>query len=142
MAGQTSNGPVGLTLSSVASVSAEPPVLSFSVTRATGSAGGILSTESFTVNFLAEDQAEIATAFAVTGAERFSAAQGWQNLDTGEPYLPGAVAVIRCKIRSTHAVGPSVLILADVLAVHFGELKNPLIFRDRKFYSGHELKEL
>lgn len=137
VAGQAPDGLVGLTLSSVASVSADPPVLSFSVTRATGSAGGILAASTFVVHFLAENQAAIATAYAMTGADRFTAEQGWQTLPTGEPYLPTATAALRCSIRETVAVGPSVLVLADVLDVYIpADEHPPLLFRDRTFLSG------
>lgn len=142
VSGRAPEGLVGLTLSSVASVSADPPVLSFSVTRATGSAGGILAADTFVVHFLAEDQVDLATAFARTGAERFTPEQGWSELKTGEPFLPGAAAALRCTIRETHPVGSSVLVLANVLDVRTGPPKNPLLFRDRTFLSGARLEAL
>ena len=48
----TAEGPVGLTASSVASVALDPVALTFSVTRATGSAGGLLSADTFLVHLL------------------------------------------------------------------------------------------
>jgi len=133
VAGHAPDGPVGLTLSSVASVSAEPPVLSFSVTRTTGSAAGILAAPSYLVHFLAADQAPLAKAFARTGAPRFTEAQGWQTLTSGEPYLPSATAALRCTTRETVQVGPSVLILADVHEVLPGSGEQPLLYHDRTF---------
>lgn len=142
VAGHAPDGLVGLTLSSVASVSADPPVLSFSVTRATGSAGGILAAPSFVVHLLAEDQSDLATNFARTGAPRFTPEQGWQTLPTGEPYLPTATVALRCTARETFAVGPSVLVLADVVEVLGGRDAEPLLFRDRRFLSGSGLTEI
>lgn len=142
VAGNTPEGPVGLTLSSIASVSADPPVLSFSVTRATGSAGGILSAGTFVVHFLTTDQAQLALDFARTGAPRFTSEQGWAVLPTGEPYLPRASTALRCSIRETLPVGPSVLILANVLDTYAGEDADPLIYRDRTFLSGDNLTEI
>ena len=135
-AGNTPEGPVGLTLSSIASVSADPPVLSFSVTRSTGSAGGILQAGTFVVHMLTDAHAQLAVDFARTGAPRFTKEQGWQQLPTGEPYLPSASMALRCSIRETLAVGPSVLILANVLDTHAGDMADPLVYRDRTFLSG------
>lgn len=130
---QTSDGPVGLTLSSVASVSADPAVLVFSVTRATGSAGGVLQAPSMLVHFLNHDQADIAEAFARTGAPRFTPEQGWETLTTGEPHLPSARAALRCQIRETVPVGGSALVLVDVLEVIPGRVSDALLYHDRHF---------
>ena len=142
VAGNTPEGPVGLTLSSIASVSADPPVLSFSVTRSTGSAGGILEAGTFVVHMLTDKQAQLALDFARTGAPRFTEAQGWGTLPTGEPYLPSASMALRCTIRETLPVGPSVLILANVMDTYAGETADPLVYRDRTFVSGSHLEPL
>lgn len=132
-------GPVGLTLSSVASVSADPPVLSFSVTRATGSAGGILAAPSFVVQILSAAQEQLAVDFARSGAPRFTAEQGWETLPTGEPTLPGALVALRCASRQTIPVGSSTLVLADVMEVLPGTPGSPLLYRDRRFLGLTEL---
>lgn len=139
VSGVVPEGEVGLTLSSIASVSADPPVLSFSVTRSTGSAGGILEAGTFVVNLLTDKQAQTALDFARTGAPRFTPEQGWAELPTGEPYLTGASMHLRCTIRETHPVGPSVLVLANVLSVTEGTLGESLLYQDRTFFSGSQL---
>lgn len=138
----TAEGPVGLTVSSVASVSADPPVLSFSVTRATGSAGGVLTAGTFVVHLLGEQHAQLAMNFARTGAPRFTPEQGWDELSSGEPWLPSATMALRCTIRETLPVGPSVLILSNVLTAIEGPEQPPLIYRDRTFLSGSQMREL
>lgn len=142
VSGNAPDGKVGLTLSSIASVSADPPVLSFSVTRSTGSAGGILAAGTFVVHLLTADQAQLALDFARTGAPRFTPEQGWATLPTGEPYLPAASMALRCTIRETMPVGPSVLVLANVLETFAGPESTPLIYRDRTFLSGEGLEVL
>lgn len=132
----TPAGPVGLTASSVASVGLEPAALAFSVTRATGSAGGLLQAPSYVVHLLDRDQLEIAQQFAVSGGERFTPEQGWATLPTGEPYLPAARAALRAQTLQSIAVGASTLVLAEVLEIHLGTPSAPLIYRDRTF---HEL---
>ena len=133
---QTPEGPVGLTASSVASVSVDPPALSFSVTRATGSAGGVLHADSFVVHLLDARHAELARTFAVSGTERFTPEQGWETLPTGEPILPGVRAALRCRALHLLEVGSSVIVVAGVLDAHFGDEGVPMAYADRTF---HEL---
>ncbi|WP_246205174.1 flavin reductase family protein [Agromyces salentinus] len=128
-------GPVGLTASSVASVSADPAALSFSVTRATGSAGGLLSADSIVVHLLAADQVEVARAFARSGAPRFTPEQGWSSLPTGEPWLIAAPVAMRSRIVHTLPVGASSLVVAEVLDVRLGERAPSLVYRDRRFHA-------
>ncbi|MHA7985569.1 flavin reductase family protein [Rathayibacter sp. CAU 1779] len=129
----TDEGPVGLTASSVASVGIDPPALAFSVTRATGSAGGILSAPTHLVHLLDAQHIDLARVFAVSGTERFTAEQGWSYLPTGEPHLADARVALRCRILQQTAVGSSVLVLAEVLDIHLGERGEPVAYVDREF---------
>lgn len=129
----TATGPVGLTASSVASVSVEPAALSFSVTRATGTAGALLGASTFAVHFLAEQHADLAHVFARSGAPRFTPDQNWTRLPTGEPFLADAPAVLRCRPMHRIPVGGSTLVVAEVLEVVFGPDAPPLVYRDRRF---------
>src|SRR5690606_31370120 len=104
---QTDDGPVGLTASSVASVGLDPVALVFSVTRATGSAGGILTAPTFLVHLLDSEHEETAVQFSYTGGERFTAEQGWETLPTGEPHLVHARAALRCRALQVTPVGQS-----------------------------------
>ncbi|MFD6055367.1 flavin reductase family protein [Agromyces sp. NPDC060279] len=131
----SATGPVGLTASSVASVAIDPTVLSFSVTRATGSAGALLGTDGVVVHLLGEHQAEIAEVFARSGAPRFTTEQGWSRFETGEPWLPDAPAALRCRILERTPVGSSTLVLAEVVEVRLGPAATPLVYRDRTFFS-------
>ncbi|WP_331710509.1 flavin reductase family protein [Microterricola viridarii] len=128
------DGPVGLTASSVASVSASPPVLVFSVTTTAGSAGSILAAPTCVVHLLRSENVEIARSFAVSGAPRFVEEQGWTTRGTGEPLLPDAAVMMRCAIVNTVAVGASTLVIAEVLEIDEGIEGNPLVYHDRNFH--------
>lgn len=130
----TDSGPVGLTASSVASVAVDPPALSFSVTRATGSAGALLSADTFVVHLLADRHIDIAQAFAHSGAPRFTPEQGWSRLDTGEPLLDDARAALRCRTLHVVPVGSSSLVVAEVLEVRLGPPAPPLVYHDRRYH--------
>lgn len=136
----TLEGPVGLTASSVSSVSIDPPALSFSVTKATGSAGGILQADTYLVHLLDVRHANLARSFAVSGADRFTDEQGWRTLDTDEPYLPDTRVALRCRTLNTFGVGSSVIVVAEVLDAIFGETREPMAYVERRFHAlGDEL---
>lgn len=127
------NGPVGLTASSVTTVTVDPPTLAFSVMQASGSAGRILTADTLLVHLLDSRHAGLAREFALPGGRRFTADQGWTTLTTGEPHLAGARAALRCRIVETVPVGTAVLVVAQVLDVHPGESADPMTYHDRAF---------
>ncbi|MCE0509217.1 flavin reductase family protein [Microbacterium sp. KKR3/1] len=131
----TPAGPVGLTASSVASVAVDPAAIVFSVTRATGSAGAILGADTFVVHLIDDEHSALAQSFAVSGSERFTAEQGWSELETGEPYLASARAALRCRALQTVAVGSSTVVIAEVLDVIAGPQGRPLVYLDRRFHA-------
>ncbi len=131
----TPDGPVGLTASSVASVAVDPAAIMFSVTRATGSAGAILSADTFVVHLIDDEHSALAQSFATSGADRFTPEQGWTALDTGEPHLDSARAALRCRALHTIAVGTSTVVIAEVLEVLTGTQGRPLVYVDRRFHA-------
>lgn len=131
----TPDGPVGLTASSVASVAVDPAAIMFSVTRATGSAGAILSADTFVVHLIDDEHSALAQSFATSGADRFTPEQGWTALDTGEPHLDTARAALRCRALHTIAVGTSTVVIAEVLEVLTGTQGRPLVYVDRRFHA-------
>ena len=127
-------GPVGLTASSVSSVAVDPAAIMFSVTRATGSAGALLAADTFVVHLIDDAHADLAQAFATSGAERFTPEQGWRVLETGEPHLPTARAALRSRALHTLPVGSSTVVIAEVLDVLGGPLGRPVVYFDRRFH--------
>ncbi|WP_308195628.1 flavin reductase family protein [Dactylosporangium sp. AC04546] len=125
-------GPVGLTASSVASVSVAPPALSFSVMDSP-SALVIAAAPSLVVNLLGAGHAALAADFARAGGPRFTADQGWETLPTGEPVLAGAAAALRCEPLHRVPVGASTLVVAQVTEVWPGPPGPALIHHERRF---------
>lgn len=110
-------GPVGITASSVASVSAEPPLLAFSLAASSGSAAAIAVADSVVVHLLTTDDLELAKTFANSTSERFTAAMPWTRLETGEPLLVHGGYALRCKVLSRTPAGGSLLLAAQVLQI-------------------------
>src|SRR5476649_1152694 len=72
------DGPVGLTATSVFSVSAEPPLLVFSISNVSSSAPTLLDAESVVVHLLGADQLHIAKLCATSGVDRFADLSLWK----------------------------------------------------------------
>jgi flavin reductase (DIM6/NTAB) family NADH-FMN oxidoreductase RutF len=102
----------GMTVTSVTSLSAEPPALIVGVNRATSSFPLIQRYGFFGVNILNADQIDIAERFTgrdgLKGADRFAGAE-WFTRASGAPLLSGALAAIDCEVeevieRHSHAI--------------------------------------
>jgi flavin reductase (DIM6/NTAB) family NADH-FMN oxidoreductase RutF len=129
------DGPVGLTATSVFSVSAEPPLLVFSLSGTSSSAPTIRRAETVVVHLLGADQLEAAKLFATSGVDRFADRASWDRLPTGEPYLPAAPTWIRGRIINRMEAGGS-----TVVAVHALEARTPsaeaapLVYHNRTWH--------
>jgi len=106
------NDIAGMTVTSVSSLSVDPPTLLVSVDRASSSWPLLQRHGFFGVNILSSDQIDIAERFSgkggLKGAERFAGAQ-WITRASGTPLLAGALAAIDCEIediveRHTHGI--------------------------------------
>jgi len=108
---------VGLTASSVASVSLAPPAIVASVSQRSGAAPALLAARSFVVHLLEARNVELARLFATPGADRFDAVTDWTALDTGEPWLPAAPVALRCRPLALVPVGDATVITAEVVGI-------------------------
>jgi flavin reductase (DIM6/NTAB) family NADH-FMN oxidoreductase RutF len=106
------NDITGMTVTSVSSLSVEPPTLIVSINRESSSWPLLKRHGFFGVNILTADQLEVAERFTgkngLKGAERFAGAQ-WITRSSGVPLLVGALAAIDCAVediieRHSHAI--------------------------------------
>jgi len=133
VAADTPDGPMGLTISSLASVGVDPAAVSFSVSSSRGSAGAVLAAPTCGISLLGADHVEVATAFAQAGAPRFTTEQNWLAFDDGAPYLADARAALWCRIVQVTPIGTSSLVLAEVLEIRSGAAAEPIVYHDRTF---------
>lgn len=85
-------GLVALTASSVASVSAQPPLLVFSVSGLSSAAEVLSHAETVVVHFLNAQDIEVAKLGATSGSDRFAQTQTWPQLESGETVYDGVRA--------------------------------------------------
>ncbi|MDQ6522494.1 flavin reductase family protein [Nocardioides sp. LHD-245] len=139
--GETAEGPVGATVSSVASVSASPPLLSFSLARASTVGPQLVGRDTLSVFLLADSQADLARAYADRRAERFTEAQGWTRDERGL-VLPEAVATFHGRPAHVLPAGGSWLVLLEVDRVEEGSAAAPLVHHDRDYWAPAPLPEI
>jgi len=109
------DGPVALTATSVFSVSAEPPLLVFSISDLSSSTPTIRKADTVVVHLLGADQLDIAKLGATSGIDRFADTSIWKRLPTGEPYFPAVLAWIRGRIISKMEAGGSTVVAVQAL---------------------------
>jgi flavin reductase len=109
----------GLTATAVCSVSAEPPTMLACVNRNASAAALIASSGSFAINFLAEEQHNIARLFSKSKLhpdERFAEGR-WKSIVTGAPILEGAAANFDCQVEECVVAGSHHIYFGRVVAV-------------------------
>lgn len=134
------DGPVALTATSVASASAEPPLLIFSIS-ALSSASDVLSrAESVVVHFLDARDIELAELGATSGVDRFAQKHRWSRLPTGEPVFDHVRAWVRCAVIDRMDAGTSTVVAAHALQSHIerdvdpGEPGDALVYHNRAWH--------
>ena len=127
-------GAVGLTVNSFATISLDPPLVSWSLRRASRLAAAFLDADRFCVSVLAADQRQVALAFAGRGdadPARFLA-----NGRDAPPAVSGALATFACRTHAVHDGGDHVIFLGLVERAETSGTGAPLIFWASRFFEG------
>ncbi|UFU07877.1 flavin reductase family protein [Ruania halotolerans] len=125
--------PIGLTVTSVISVSAEPALLAFSIDARSSSWDPLASAGTVVVHLLDSADAHLAHQFARRGADRFAGVT-WHRLATGEPVLSDAAAWLRARILQRTPAGNSYLITLRAVESHTARTGAPLVYHDRSYH--------
>ncbi|MEU7381097.1 MULTISPECIES: flavin reductase family protein [unclassified Streptomyces] len=126
-------GPVGFTATSLTSVSAEPPMLSFGIGTGGSSWPAIAATDHVGVHILGEHQEELAATFARSGADRFGAPTAWREGPKGVPVLDGVLAWLVCRVVTRVPAGDHRIVLAEVVLGDPAGAGRPLLYHRGRF---------
>ncbi len=118
--------PIGITVSSFNSVSMEPPLILWSLTRRASSLAAFKAHGAFAVNVLAADQEPLCRHFASAEGDRF-AGLAWRPGVDGIPVLEGAVAVFECRNWAVYPGGDHEIFLGEVVRYDHWDTV-PLVF--------------
>lgn len=124
------NGPHGATVSSLASVSLRPALLSIALDRKSALLARILDRCAFGVNVLGRGQDDLAMVFASRGVDRFTEV-GW-SMDCRLPRLEGSVGWAACELYQTVQAGDH-LLLVGLVRHAASSPQPPLIYGHRTF---------
>ncbi|RMB80793.1 flavin reductase family protein [Streptomyces shenzhenensis] len=126
-------GPVGFTATSLTSVSAEPPLLSFGIGTGASSWPAIAETGHVGVHILGEHQHELAATFARSGADRFGPPTAWRVGPQGVPVLDGVLAWLVCRVVGRVPAGDHRIVLAEVELGDADGAGRPLLYHQGGF---------
>lgn len=103
---------VGVTANSFNSVSLDPPLVLWSLGRASSSLAAYESAEEFVIHVLGLEQQELSNRFASKGIDKFA---GMEVGQAGAPLLDGCSARFHCRKVQRHDVGDHVLFIGEVV---------------------------
>jgi flavin reductase (DIM6/NTAB) family NADH-FMN oxidoreductase RutF len=129
---------IGLTANSFNSVSLNPPLVLWSLSRAAGSMAALSAGSHYAINILAADQKELAERFASKREDRWADVLFTEGAD-GSPLLSGAAATFECFNRSRYEEGDHVIFVGEVEHCSHRAGAAPLLFHGGKFYTEHPL---
>lgn len=112
------DGPVALTATSVSSVSADPPLLVFSISAQSSASSVLARAETVVVHLLDAHDIDLAKLGATSGVDRFADTALWSRLTTGEPVYRDVRAWVRCAVVSRMDAGGSIVIAGHALQSH------------------------
>lgn len=119
--------PVGLTVSSFNSVSLSPPLVLWSLGRASRALAAFQACSHYAVNVLSAQQLPWAMQFAARDVDRFAGVDVSTGL-TGAPLLGGTLATFECANRSQYPEGDHIIFVGEVLACHSHSQAAPLLY--------------
>jgi flavin reductase (DIM6/NTAB) family NADH-FMN oxidoreductase RutF len=126
--------PIGMTCTSLCSVSLSPPVLLVSLRAASPTLTAMLRTGIFSLNLLDRDAQPTAALFASGLADRFSQVFWRQPLDTCGPHLfRDACTVADCQVVDRKVVGDHVVVFGQVARVTALTDLPPLLYGLRQY---------
>ena len=122
---------VGFTANSFNSVSLDPPLILWSLSRRSLSLPAFEAADRYVVNVLSAQQVDLARRFSRPHADRFDGVAyrlGW----AGAPLIDGCVAWIECSHQARHRAGDHVVFVGDVHACARGEGAG-LVFHEHRY---------
>lgn len=135
-------GPVAMTVSSVFSVSAEPPLLVFSASAHSSATATFREAQTVVVHLLSAEQLPLAQLAATSGANRFEGVE-WETLPTGEAVYTDVHAWIRGRVVNKLQAGDSTVFLIEALEAKTppegsqeldASVAHPLVYHNRTWH--------
>lgn len=128
---------VGVTVNSVASVSLDPPLVLWSLSKGSRSFNTFQQANGFAINILSKEQVELSAHFAGSATDKF-ADVAFDLTESGVPILNGSLAHIECTREAVHEGGDHLIIIGRVDRASRFE-GDPLLFVQGRYVAAEEL---
>ncbi|GAA0677370.1 hypothetical protein GCM10009548_54370 [Streptomyces malaysiensis subsp. malaysiensis] len=127
--------PLGMTCTSLCSVSLSPPVLLVCIRSASPTLKAILERGAFAANLLHEDARATSEVFSSGAPDRFDRVDWAPGSDGGVPHLVDeAHAIADCAVRQYDALGDHTVVFAEVTGVRIASTSpRPLLYGLRRY---------
>jgi flavin reductase (DIM6/NTAB) family NADH-FMN oxidoreductase RutF len=126
---------MGVTISSLVSLSLEPPLIGVSIGKQASLYELVRNAGAFSISLLGDGQEELAQRFAAGRPPLVH----WEGVDirAGKhaPLIAGALGWIEARTRAEHDAGDHTFFVADVESVERGPAPSALMYRDRSYHS-------
>ncbi len=129
----------GMTASSFNSVSMNPPLVLWSVTKTAGSAEIFRHARHYAIHVLAADQQALAMRFATTGIDKFDGVAVTHD-PHGVPVLEHCVARFDCRQWAVYEGGDHWIIVGEVLGLHKANA-DTLVFCEGAFGTVNSIRQ-
>jgi 3-hydroxy-9,10-secoandrosta-1,3,5(10)-triene-9,17-dione monooxygenase reductase component len=131
----TTRGPtgadVGLTANSFSSVSLDPPMVLWSLSRTSSSIDAFRDGAHFAVHVLSAEQVALSARFASKVADRFEGLV-LERGPGGLPMLPDCLARFTCRMAHQYAGGDHVIFVGEIVDFHHAA-RAPLVFHGGRY---------
>ena len=124
--GNGPDGPVGMTVGSLATVSLDPPLMTFFAMKKSRSFAILRTLETICINVLDDEQADICFAFASSNGPKFKVGD-WDMESNGAPTLKNATVSMECGIDSVFEAGDHYGLMARLTGLTTADSR-PLVF--------------
>jgi len=125
---------MGVTISSLVSLSLEPPLVAISIGKQASLYELLRRAGAFSVSLLGGEQEEIALRFAAGRPPIVH----WEGVHLREgqfaPLIDDALGWIEARTAAEHDAGDHTLFIADVVSVERGPAESALMYRDRSYH--------
>jgi flavin reductase (DIM6/NTAB) family NADH-FMN oxidoreductase RutF/flavin-dependent dehydrogenase len=122
---------IGVTANSFASVSLDPPLVSWCPAKKAPSLPDLEEATHFAVNVLAVDQHHLSRQFSTPAQDKFEGVAVTEGVG-GLPLLDGAVAQFQCRTVARHDAGDHVIFIGEVERYDVGG-GEPLVFHSGQY---------
>jgi flavin reductase (DIM6/NTAB) family NADH-FMN oxidoreductase RutF len=120
--------PAGLTCNSFSSVSLEPPLVLFSLRKASSLLGTFVEADTFAINILSQRQDVLSGRFASSKiADKFEGVP-WRPGPLGTPLIDDCLASFECRVHARHEAGDHDIFIGEVMHMTTGSSDQALVF--------------